>query len=56
MKQKGKDILEIGLTVRGFDKKEFSDRMADGSRQHREYSIDEWLIGVTITEKKMSEY
>ena len=25
MKQKGKDILEIGLTVRGFDKKEFAD-------------------------------
>ena len=42
MKQKGKDILEIGLTVRGFDKKEFVDWMADGRRQHREYSIDEW--------------
>jgi hypothetical protein len=42
MKQKGKDILEIGLTVRGFDKKEFADWMADGRRQHREYSIDEW--------------
>lgn len=42
MKQKGKDILEIGLTVRGYDKKEFSDWMADGRRQHREYSLDEW--------------
>ena len=42
MKQRGKDILEIGLTVRGFDKKEFADWMADGRRQHREYSIDEW--------------
>lgn len=42
MKQKGMDILEIGLTVRGFDKKEFADWMADGRRQHREYSIDEW--------------
>ena len=42
MKQKGKDILEIGLIVRGFDKKEFADWMADGRRQHREYSIDEW--------------
>jgi hypothetical protein len=44
MKQKGKDILEIGLTVRGFDKKEFSDWMADGRRQHREYSLDEWAV------------
>jgi len=42
LKQKGKDILEIGLTVRGFDKKEFADWMADGRRQHREYSIDDW--------------
>lgn len=25
MKQRGKDILETGLTDRGFDKKEFSD-------------------------------
>ena len=42
MKQKGKDILEICLTVRGFDKKEFADWMADGRRQHREYSLDDW--------------
>ena len=43
LKAKGRDILEIGLIVREFDKKEFDDWLADGrSGEKKEYSIDEW--------------
>ena len=43
LKAKGRDILEIGLIVREFDKKEFNDWLADGrSGEKKEYSIDEW--------------
>ena len=43
LKAKGRDILEIGLIVREFDKSEFDDWLADGrSGEKKEYSIDEW--------------
>ena len=44
LKTKGRDILEIGLIIREFDKKEFDDWLADGrSIKQKEYSIDEWV-------------
>jgi hypothetical protein len=43
LKAKGRDILEIGLIVREFDKSEFDDWLADGRKgKKKEYSIDEW--------------
>ena len=43
LKAKGRDILEIGLIIREFDKSEFDDWLADGRRSERkEDSIDEW--------------
>ncbi len=42
LKAKGKDILEIGLIIREFDKSEFEDWLADGRSQNKEYSIDDW--------------
>ena len=43
LKAKGRDILEIGLIIREFDKSEFDDWLADGrSGEKKEYSIDEW--------------
>ena len=37
-----KDILEVGLIVRGFDKKEFDDWLADGRKKQTEFGVDEW--------------
>ena len=37
-----KDILEVGLIVRGFDKKEFDDWLADGRKKQTEFGIDDW--------------
>ena len=42
LKAKGRDILEIGLIIREFDKSEFDDWLADGRSQNKEYSIDDW--------------
>ena len=43
LKAKGRDILEIGLIIREFDKSEFDDWLADGRKgEKKEYSIDEW--------------
>ena len=43
LKAKGRDILEIGLIIREFDKSEFDDWLADGRKgKKKEYSIDEW--------------
>ncbi len=42
LKAKGKDILEIGLIIREFDKSEFEDWLADRRSQNKEYSIDDW--------------
>jgi hypothetical protein len=40
LKAKGRDILEIGLIIREFDKSEFDDWLADGrSGEKKEYSI-----------------
>ena len=43
LKAKSRDILEIGLIIREFDKSELNDWLADGRKgEKKEYSTDEW--------------